>query len=170
IAEDTATGRQMNRMVQGDVGSGKTVVGVAAMLMAVDAGYQAAFMAPTEILTEQHHANLRRYLEPLGVEVRLLIGGQRKALRDEVLADVAEGRAHVVVGTHALIEDKVEFRNLGLAVVDEQHRFGVVQRAKMLRKGQRPHVLLMTATPIPRSLALTVYGDLDVTVIDELPA
>ena len=109
----------MNRMVQGDVGSGKTVVGVAAMLMAVDAGYQAAFMAPTEILTEQHHASLRRYLEPLGVEVRLLIGGQRKALRDEILADVAEGRAHVVVGTHALIEDKVAFRNLGFAVVDE---------------------------------------------------
>ncbi|MDX1419611.1 MAG: ATP-dependent DNA helicase RecG [Rubricoccaceae bacterium] len=170
IAEDTQTGRQMNRLVQGDVGSGKTVVGVGAMLMAVDAGYQAAFMAPTEILTEQHHANLRQYLEPLGLEVRLLIGGQRKALRDEILADIAEGRAHVVVGTHAVIEDKVDFQNLGLAVVDEQHRFGVVQRAKMQRKGQRPHVLLMTATPIPRSLALTVYGDLDVTVIDELPA
>jgi ATP-dependent DNA helicase RecG len=170
IAEDTQTGRQMNRMVQGDVGSGKTVVGVAAMLMAVDAGYQAAFMAPTEILTEQHYANLRRYLEPLGLAVRLLIGGQRKLLRDEILADVAEGRAHVVVGTHALIEEKVAFHHLGLAVVDEQHRFGVVQRAKMQRKGQRPHVLLMTATPIPRSLAMTVYGDLDVTVIDELPA
>jgi ATP-dependent DNA helicase RecG len=157
-------------MVQGDVGSGKTVIGVAAMLMAVDAGYQAAFMAPTEILTEQHYANLRRYLAPLGVEVRLLIGGQRKALRDEILADVAEGRAHAVVGTHALIEDKVEFQQLGFAVVDEQHRFGVVQRARMQRKGQRPHVLLMTATPIPRSLAMTAYGDLDVTVIDELPA
>jgi ATP-dependent DNA helicase RecG len=171
IAEHTQKGgRQMNRMVQGDVGSGKTVVGVAAMLMAVDAGYQAAFMAPTEILTEQHYANLRRYFEPLGVEVRLLIGGQRKLLRDEILADVAEGRAHVVVGTHALIEEKVQFHRLGLAVVDEQHRFGVVQRAKMFSKGSRPHVLLMTATPIPRSLALTVYGDLDATVIDELPA
>jgi len=170
IAADTASGRQMNRLVQGDVGSGKTVVGVAAMLMAVDAGYQAAFMAPTEILTEQHYANIRRFLEPLGLKVHLLIGGQRKALRDEILAEIADGTAHVVVGTHAVIEDKVEFRNLGLAVVDEQHRFGVVQRAKMFKKGQRPHVLMMTATPIPRSLAMTVYGDLDVSAIDELPA
>ncbi len=170
IAADTASGRQMNRLVQGDVGSGKTVVGVAAMLMAVDAGYQAAFMAPTEILTEQHYANIRRFLEPLGLKAHLLIGGQRKALRDEILAEIADGTAHVVVGTHAVIEDKVEFQNLGLAVVDEQHRFGVVQRAKMFKKGQRPHVLMMTATPIPRSLAMTVYGDLDVSAIDELPA
>lgn len=170
IARDTASGHQMNRLVQGDVGSGKTVVGVAAMLMAVDAGYQAAFMAPTEILTEQHYANIRRFLEPLGLETRLLIGGQRKALRDEILAEIADGTAHVVVGTHAIIEDKVAFQNLGLAVVDEQHRFGVVQRAKMFSKGQRPHVLMMTATPIPRSLAMTVYGDLDVSAIDELPA
>ena len=170
IAADTASGRQMNRLVQGDVGSGKTVVGVAAMLMAVDAGYQAAFMAPTEILTEQHYANIRRFLEPLGLKAHLLIGGQRKALRDEILAEIADGTAHVVVGTHAVIEDKVAFKNLGLAVVDEQHRFGVVQRAKMFKKGQRPHVLMMTATPIPRSLAMTVYGDLDVSAIDELPA
>ena len=170
VARDTASGAQMNRLVQGDVGSGKTVVGVAAMLMAVDAGHQAAFLAPTEILTEQHYANLRRYLEPLGLEVRLLIGGQRKALRTEILEDLKEGRAHVAVGTHALIEDTVEFQSLGLAVVDEQHRFGVVQRARMQRKGQRPHTLMMTATPIPRSLAMTVYGDLDVTVMDELPA
>ena len=170
IAADTASGRQMNRLVQGDVGSGKTVVGVAAMLMAVDAGYQAAFMAPTEILTEQHYANIRRFLEPLGLKAHLLIGGQRKALREEILAEIADGTAHVVVGTHAVIEDKVQFQNLGLAVVDEQHRFGVVQRAKMFKKGQRPHVLMMTATPIPRSLAMTVYGDLDVSAIDELPA
>ena len=170
IAADTASGRQTNRLVQGDVGSGKTVVGTAAMLMAVDAGYQAAFMAPTEILTEQHYAGIKKLLEPLGLEVRLLIGGQRKALRDEILAEIADGRAHVVVGTHAIIEDKVAFQNLGLAVVDEQHRFGVVQRARMFSKGQRPHVLMMTATPIPRSLAMTVYGDLDVSVIDELPA
>ncbi|PAP75698.1 ATP-dependent DNA helicase RecG [Rubrivirga marina] len=170
IAADTASGRQMNRLVQGDVGSGKTVVGVAAMLMAVDAGYQAAFMAPTEILTEQHYANIRRFLEPLGLKAHLLIGGQRKTLRDEILAEIADGTAHVVVGTHAVIEDKVAFQNLGLAVVDEQHRFGVVQRAKMFKKGQRPHVLMMTATPIPRSLAMTVYGDLDVSAIDELPA
>ena len=170
IAADTSSGRQMNRMVQGDVGSGKTVVGVAAMLMAIDAGFQAAFLAPTEILTEQHYANIRGYLEPLGIETRLLIGGQRKVLREEILADIAEGRAHVVVGTHAIIEDKVAFKNLGIAIVDEQHRFGVMQRARMLKKGERPHVLLMSATPIPRSLAMTVYGDLDVTLIDELPA
>ena len=170
VEQDTQSGHQMNRLVQGDVGSGKTVVGAAAMLMAVDAGYQAAFMAPTEILTEQHYANLRGYLEPLGLEVRLLIGGQRKKLRDEILAEIADGTAHVVVGTHAIIEDKVEFANLGLTVVDEQHRFGVVQRARMFKKGARPHALMMTATPIPRSLAMTVYGDLDVTVMDELPA
>ena len=170
IAADTASGRQMNRLVQGDVGSGKTVVGVAAMLMAVDAGRQAAFLAPTEILTEQHYAGIRRFLEPLGLETRLLIGGQRKALREEILAELADGTAHVAVGTHALIEDTVAFKDLGLAVVDEQHRFGVVQRAKMFKKGQRPHVLMMTATPIPRSLAMTAYGDLDVTAIDELPA
>ena len=170
VATDTASGHQMNRLVQGDVGSGKTVVGVAAMLMAVDAGRQAAFMAPTEILTEQHYANIRRFLEPLGLETRLLIGGQRKTLRDEILAEIADGTASAVVGTHAIIEDKVEFKDLGLAVVDEQHRFGVVQRAKMFKKGQRPHVLMMTATPIPRSLAMTVYGDLDVSAIDEMPA
>jgi ATP-dependent DNA helicase RecG len=170
IAKDTEAGQQMNRLVQGDVGSGKTVVAVAAMMMALDAGYQSAFMAPTEILTEQHYANLKSYLEPLGVEVRLLIGGQRKALRDEILADLAEGRAHVAVGTHAVIQDTVRFQKLGLAVVDEQHRFGVEQRAQMFEKGERPHMLLMTATPIPRSLAMTVYGDLDVTVMDERPA
>ncbi len=170
VARDTASGAQMNRLVQGDVGSGKTVVGVAAMLMAVDAGHQAAFLAPTEILTEQHYANLRRFLEPLGVGVRLLIGGQRKKLREEILAELASGAVQIAVGTHALIEDTVAFQSLGLAVVDEQHRFGVMQRAKMQRKGQRPHTLMMTATPIPRSLALTVYGDLDVTVMDELPA
>ncbi|WP_412069411.1 ATP-dependent DNA helicase RecG [Rubrivirga sp. IMCC43871] len=170
VARDTASGRQMNRLVQGDVGSGKTVVGVAAMLMAIDAGYQASFMAPTEILTEQHYSTIRRFLEPLGLKTHLLIGGQRKKLREEILAEIADGTAHVVVGTHAVIEDKVAFQNLGLAVVDEQHRFGVVQRAKMFRKGQRPHVLMMTATPIPRSLAMTVYGDLDVSAIDELPA
>ena len=170
ITRDTQSGSQMNRLVQGDVGSGKTVVGVAAMLQAVDAGYQAAFMAPTEILTEQHYATIRKYLDPLGLETRLLIGGQRKKLRDEILAEIADGTADVVVGTHAIIEDKVDFARLGLAVIDEQHRFGVVQRARMFRKGQRPHVLMMTATPIPRSLAMTVYGDLDVTVMDELPA
>lgn len=170
ISEDTVTGRQMNRMIQGDVGSGKTVVGVAAMLKAIDAGFQTAFMAPTEILTEQHYANIKDYLDPFGLNVQLLIGGQRKALREEILTDIAKGSVDVVVGTHALIEDKVQFKNLGLAVVDEQHRFGVMQRARMFKKGDRPHVLLMSATPIPRSLAMTVYGDLDVTLIDEMPA
>ena len=170
IIEDTARGIQMNRLVQGDVGSGKTVVAVAAMMHALDNGYQSAFMAPTEILAEQHYANLVKYLEPLGVEVRLLIGGQRKVLREEILEDVREGKAHVVVGTHAVIQDKVEFQRLGMAIVDEQHRFGVLQRAEMLSKGDSPHMVLMTATPIPRSLAMTLYGDLDVTVMDELPA
>ena len=170
IARDTASGRQMNRLVQGDVGSGKTVVAVAAMMQALDSGFQSAFMAPTEILAEQHYANLKGYLEPLGVRVHLLIGGQRKALREEILADIASGEAAVAVGTHALIEEKVEFANLGLAIVDEQHRFGVEQRARMFRKGPKPHMLLMTATPIPRSLAMTVFGDLDVSVMNERPA
>ena len=170
IVADTQRGLQMNRLVQGDVGSGKTVVAVAAMMHALDSGYQSAFMAPTEILAEQHYANLRKYLEPLGVEVRLLIGGQRKALREEILADLAEGRAHVAVGTHAVIQEGVVFQNLGLAIVDEQHRFGVMQRAELFRKGEHPHMLLMTATPIPRSLAMTLYGDLDVTLIKERPA
>ncbi len=170
IVRDTGSGLQMNRLIQGDVGSGKTVVAVAAMMIALDSGFQSAFMAPTEILAEQHYQNLKRYLEPLGVGVRLLIGGQSKKLRQEILEDLATGRAHVAVGTHALIEDQVVFQKLGLVVIDEQHRFGVVQRARMSEKGERPHVLLMTATPIPRSLALTLYGDLDVTIMNERPA
>lgn len=170
IIRDTKSGNQMNRLVQGDVGSGKTVVGVAAMLHALDNGFQSAFMAPTEILAEQHYNSLKSYLEPLGIEVRLLIGGQRKALRTEILSDLADGTAQVAVGTHAIIQDGIAFQNLGMAIVDEQHRFGVMQRAEMLKKGNNPHMLLMTATPIPRSLAMTLYGDLDVTVMDELPA
>lgn len=167
---DTRSGNQMNRLVQGDVGSGKTVVAIAAMMHALDNGYQSAFMAPTEILAEQHYANLKKYLEPMGVEVRLLIGGQRKALRTEILEDLSEGRAQVAVGTHAVIQEGIVFQNLGMAIVDEQHRFGVMQRAEMLTKGKNPHMLLMTATPIPRSLAMTLYGDLDVTVMNEMPA
>jgi len=170
IVRDTSTGRQMNRLLQGDVGSGKTVVAIASLLLAIDHGYQAAFMAPTEILAEQHNAVLKQYLDPLGIEVRLLVGGQRKAYRDEALAELADGRAHVAVGTHAVIEDAVAFHRLGLAVVDEQHRFGVMQRARLFEKGEHPHMLLMTATPIPRSLAMTLYGDLDVTLIREKPA
>ena len=170
IIADTRTGHQMNRLIQGDVGSGKTVVGVAAMLHALDNGYQSAFMAPTEILAEQHFNNLKKYLEPIGLEVRLLIGGQRKSVRTEILNDLKSGAAQVAVGTHAIIQEGIEFQNLGMAIVDEQHRFGVMQRAEMLKKGDNPHMLLMTATPIPRSLAMTLYGDLDVTIMDELPA
>jgi ATP-dependent DNA helicase RecG len=170
IVADTKSGLQMNRLLQGDVGSGKTVVAVAAMLLAIDAGYQAAFMAPTEILAEQHVASIQRYVQPLGLSARLLIGGQKPSLRREILEDVRGGGANIVVGTHALIQEGVEFNNLGLAVIDEQHRFGVLQRALIFEKGNAPHVLLMTATPIPRSLAMTFYGDLDVTIMDEMPA
>ena len=170
VVDNTQTGLQMNRLIQGDVGSGKTVVAIAAMLHALDSGYQSAFMAPTEILAEQHYANLRKYLDPLDVEVRLLVGGQSKSEREEVLDGAAEGHADIIVGTHAVIQDEVGFHNLGLAIVDEQHRFGVMQRAEIFNKGQNPHMLLMTATPIPRSLAMTLYGDLDVSIMDEMPA
>ena len=170
IVRDTQSGHQMNRLIQGDVGSGKTVVAITAMMHAMDSGYQSAFMAPTEILAEQHYANLKKYLNPLGIETRLLIGGQRKLLREEILADLAEGRAHVAVGTHAVIQEGVVFQNLGMAIVDEQHRFGVMQRAELFSKGGHAHMLLMTATPIPRSLAMTLYGDLDVTLMNERPA
>ncbi len=170
IVRDTRSGKQMNRLVQGDVGSGKTVVAVAAMLHALDSGYQSAFMAPTEILAEQHYANLREYLDPLGVHARLLVGGMSKGDREAVLEDLASGEASVAVGTHALIQEGVAFRQLGLAVVDEQHRFGVAQRARIFEMGEHPHMLLMTATPIPRSLAMTLYGDLDVSLMKELPA
>ncbi len=169
IVTDTTSGRQMSRLVQGDVGSGKTIVALAALLQAVDSGYQGAFMAPTEILAEQHFVNLIRYLHPLGIKVDVLLGRQTKKEREQVLAGIKTGRTQIVVGTHAIIQDGVDFRNLGLAVIDEQHRFGVMQRAKMFAKGQQPHQLLMTATPIPRSLAMTLYGDLDVSVIREMP-
>lgn len=159
----------MNRLLQGDVGSGKTLVALAAMLNAVENGYQAALMAPTEILAEQHYANVRQWVEPFGVQVRYLVGGQRAALRRELLAAIADGSAAIVVGTHALIQEGVEYANLGMAVVDEQHRFGVEQRAKLYGKGHKIDVLVMTATPIPRTLAMTEYGDLEVSVIDELP-
>jgi len=170
VIRDTQTGTQMNRLVQGDVGSGKTVVAVAAMMHALDSGYQSAFMAPTEILAEQHYASLRKYLQPLGIEPRLLIGSQTKTEREEALRAVRSGDAPVAVGTHALIQNEVAFDRLGLAIVDEQHRFGVAQRATIFGKGDRPHMLLMTATPIPRSLAMTLYGDLDVSIMDEMPA
>jgi ATP-dependent DNA helicase RecG len=169
IEEDLSRPYPMNRLMQGDVGCGKTVVAVSAMMMACDQGSQAAFMAPTELLAEQHAATVRRWLEPLGVRVALLTGGLRGVARREALAAIRDGEAGVVVGTQALITSGVRFRQLGLVVIDEQHRFGVLQRADLAKKGQRPDVLVMTATPIPRTLALTVYGDLDVSVIDELP-
>lgn len=170
IIDDTKSGYCMNRLLQGDVGSGKTVVAVAAILLALDNGYQSAFMAPTEILAEQHYASLQEYLEPIGIKTRLLIGGQRKSEREQVLHELSTGAADVAVGTHALIQEKVGFQNLGMTIVDEQHRFGVAQRAEMVNKGEHPHTLLMTATPIPRSLALTMYGDIDVSMMDEKPA
>ncbi len=169
IATDMQSPRIMNRLVQGDVGSGKTLVGLCAMLETVESGYQAAMMAPTEILAEQHYFNIRELVEPLGLTVVLLKGGQRKALRQELLTAIESGGADMVVGTHALIQKEVKFARLGLVVVDEQHRFGVVQRSALYKKGERPDLLVMTATPIPRTLALTLYGELEVSVLDELP-
>ena len=172
IREDMKSGHQMNRLLQGDVGSGKTMVAVLSCLIAVGNGYQACIMAPTEVLAQQHFANVSRYLEPTGVRVELLTGNTGVAARREIHAGLEDGSVGILIGTHALIEDTVQFRALGLAVVDEQHRFGVEQRARLWNKGYRsipPHVLVMTATPIPRTLAMTLYGDLDVSVIDEMP-
>ena len=170
IHDDVASGRQMNRLVQGDVGSGKTIVALMAMLLAIDNGAQACLMAPTEILATQHYESLRGMVARLGVNVRLLTGSTKKKEREEIHAGLLDGSVQLLVGTHALIEDTVQFRNLGMAVIDEQHRFGVAQRARLWKKAELPpHVLVMTATPIPRTLAMTVYGDLDVSVINELP-
>ena len=170
IADDMRKPTPMNRLLQGDVGSGKTIVALLSMLVAVENDFQVALMAPTEVLAEQHYRTLCAYLENLPVNVRLLIGGQKKKLREDVLEDLRSGRAQIVVGTHALLEENVRFAHLGFVVIDEQHRFGVMQRATLREKGLNPDVLVMTATPIPRTLALTVYGDLDVSVIDEMPA
>lgn len=170
LRADMRTGRQMNRLLQGDVGSGKTLVAFMTMLLAVDNGLQAALMAPTEILATQHAESLAKWAEPLGIRVELLTGSTRTSRRRDIAEGLLDGSIHILVGTHALIEDSVQFRNLGVAVIDEQHRFGVAQRAKLWSKAEvAPHVLVMTATPIPRTLAMTVYGDLDVSVIDELP-
>lgn len=172
IRSDMMSGHQMNRLLQGDVGSGKTMVAVLTALIAVGNGYQACIMAPTEVLAQQHYANISKYLAPTGVRCELLIGSTTKAARRPVLSGLADGSVGIIIGTHALIEDTVVFRNLGLAIIDEQHRFGVEQRARLWAKGAGgvpPHVLVMTATPIPRTLAMTFYGDLDVSVIDEMP-
>ena len=170
IRQDVCSGRQMNRLLQGDVGSGKTLVALMAMLIALDNGYQACIMAPTEILAEQHLVTIREFLKDMPVRVELLTGIVKGKKRQEVLDGLLTGEVQILVGTHAVIEDTVQFAQLGLAVVDEQHRFGVAQRAKLWSKSTNPpHVLVMTATPIPRTLAMTLYGDLDVSVIDELP-
>ena len=172
IRSDMTSGHQMNRLLQGDVGSGKTMVAVLSALIAVGNGCQACIMAPTEVLAQQHFANISRYLKPTGVQVCLLTGSTRKSERQTIHEGLASGTIGIIVGTHALIEDSVVFHRLGLAIVDEQHRFGVDQRARLWTKnpdGIPPHVLVMTATPIPRTLAMTLYGDLDVSVIDEMP-
>ena len=172
IRNDMKSGHQMNRLLQGDVGSGKTMVAVLTALIAIGNGYQACIMAPTEVLAQQHYKNIQKFLAPTGVKSALLTGSSKTAERREIHAGLEDGSIGIIVGTHALIEDNVVFRNLGLAIIDEQHRFGVEQRSKLWRKaacGAPPHVLVMTATPIPRTLAMTLYGDLDVSVIDELP-
>jgi ATP-dependent DNA helicase RecG len=170
IRTDTARGRQMNRLLQGDVGSGKTIVALLSMLLAADNGFQSCLMAPTEILAQQHYHGLSALLKDMGVELALLTGSTKTAARKKIMQGLQGGSLHFVVGTHAVIEEKVQFHNLGFVVVDEQHRFGVAQRAKLWEKAViPPHVLVMTATPIPRTLAMTAYGDLDYSVMDELP-
>ncbi|MBI5166297.1 MAG: ATP-dependent DNA helicase RecG [candidate division NC10 bacterium] len=169
IKADMARPRPMNRLLQGDVGAGKTIVAFLAALVAIDHGYQAALMAPTEILADQHYLRAQGLLGPLGIAVRLLNGSLKAPLRRRVMTEIKEGKAQLTVGTHALIQEGVEFANLGFIIIDEQHRFGVLQRAGLQKKGYRPDVLVMTATPIPRTLALTLYGDLDLTIIDEMP-
>ncbi len=171
IYSDMKSGNQMNRLLQGDVGSGKTIVAFICILAVVGANAQSALMAPTEILAEQHYRGLKPYADKLGIKISILTGSTKKSARNTLHADLLEGSLQILVGTHALLEDEVQFKNLGLAVIDEQHRFGVAQRAKLWSKNNDffPHVLVMTATPIPRTLAMTLYGDLDVSVIDELP-
>lgn len=171
IRKDTGSGKHMNRLLQGDVGSGKTVVALLTMLIAIDNGFQTCMMAPTEILATQHYEGLKELLAGMNISIELLTGSTKTAKRNEIHQQLEAGTLNILVGTHALIEDKVQFNNLGYVVVDEQHRFGVAQRSKLWQKGKEriPHVLVMTATPIPRTLAMTLYGDLDISVIDELP-
>ena len=170
IRQDMGSGAQMNRLLQGDVGSGKTIVALMTALLALDNGFQAAIMAPTEILATQHYTGLMELVKELDIHIRLLTGSTKTAERREIHEALENGELHILIGTHALLEDKVQFRNLGLAIIDEQHRFGVAQRAKLWQKNELPpHILVMTATPIPRTLAMSLYGDLDISVIDELP-
>ena len=170
IRQDMGSGAQMNRLLQGDVGSGKTIVALMTALLALDNGFQAAIMAPTGILATQHYTGLMELVKELDIHIRLLTGSTKTAERREIHEALENGELHILIGTHALLEDKVQFRNLGLAIIDEQHRFGVAQRAKLWQKNELPpHILVMTATPIPRTLAMSLYGDLDISVIDELP-
>ncbi len=170
IRNDTATGKQMNRLLQGDVGSGKTIVALLTMLIAADNGYQSCLMAPTEVLAHQHYQNIIRLLKQTPVHVDLLTGSTKTGARKNIQEKLSDGSLHILIGTHAVIEKDVQFKNLGLAIVDEQHKFGVAQRAKLWEKNEMaPHILVMTATPIPRTLAMTAYGDLDYSVIDEMP-
>ncbi len=171
VFDDMKSGKQMNRLVQGDVGSGKTIVAFITLLMAIDSGAQGCMMAPTEILARQHYTNLRKYCDLLQLNIRLLTGSTGRKERREIHADLLNGNLHILIGTHAVLEDVVQFHNLGICIIDEQHRFGVAQRAKLWEKNTRtyPHMLVMTATPIPRTLAMTLFGDLDISEIDELP-
>jgi ATP-dependent DNA helicase RecG len=169
IEHNLTTPGRMHRLLQGDVGSGKTAVALFAALLMIDNGYQCAIMAPTEVLARQHFTNISNYLRKTGVRVGLLLGGMKRAERDALMAELATGKLHIIIGTHALLEDYVVFKKLGLCVIDEQHKFGVSQRATLRGKGNRPHVLAMSATPIPRTLSMTLYGALDVSIIDELP-
>ncbi len=170
IRRDVASNAHMNRLLQGDVGSGKTIVALLSMLLAIDNGFQAAIMAPTEILATQHYNAIQELLEQMNISVELLTGSSKVKKRREIHESLENGNLNILIGTHALLEDKVKFRNLGIAIIDEQHRFGVAQRSKMWQKNELPpHILVMTATPIPRTLAMSVYGDLDISVIDELP-
>ena len=169
IERDMESDKVMNRLVQGDVGSGKTIVAVIALYKAVINGYQGALMVPTEILARQHFETIQHLFLKEGIKVDLLVGSQRTREREEILKDIEEGRTDVVVGTHAIIQDNVKFSRLGLVITDEQHRFGVRQRATLSNKGDNPDMIVMTATPIPRTLALILYGDLDISIIDELP-
>ena len=170
IRKDLGSGRQMNRLLQGDVGSGKTLVALMSMLIALDNGYQACIMAPTEILASQHYHTITKLLDGIDIKIRLLTGSSKRASRKSIAESLLDKSLNILIGTHALLEENVQFSNLGLVIIDEQHRFGVAQRARLWQKNLNPpHVLVMTATPIPRTLAMTLYGDLDVSVIDELP-
>ncbi|MBM4170557.1 MAG: ATP-dependent DNA helicase RecG [Ignavibacteria bacterium] len=170
IRKDLESDKPMHRLLQGDVGSGKTIVALITMLIVVSSGYQSVFMVPTEILADQHFKNFAILLQKFSIHITLLIGGQKKSLKDQNLSDIKSGKAQIIIGTHALIEENVEYKNLGLIIIDEQHRFGVVQRSALISKGLCPDVLIMTATPIPRTLTMTLYGDLDLSIIDEMPA